>query len=78
MLLRSYPKQFGKAVAAMALRLHATATLAPVEPVDGDLSDDGDDLYLKEFFEESIDDQWTDVVTLRAKLISLILDCVQH
>ena len=64
--LRSYPAQFGQAVAAMALRLQNTTTPAAVELVDGDTSDEGDELYLKEFFVEDIDDQWTDVVNLIA------------
>jgi hypothetical protein len=67
MSLRSYPKQFGQAVAAMAVRLQKTSPPALVELVDGDSSDDGDDLYLTEFFGESIEDQWIDVVNLMAK-----------
>ena len=51
----------------MAARLQKTSPPALVELVVGDSSDDGDDLYLTEFFGESIEDQWIDVVNLMAK-----------
>lgn len=59
----------------MALRLQNTTTPAAVELVDGDTSDEGDELYLKEFFVEDIDDQWTDVVNLIAHWITTTALC---
>ena len=49
----------------MAARLHQTTPLAPDEPAEP-CDDAADDAYLSDFFMATIDDQWTDVVTLRA------------